>query len=454
MQDADRVLYLDADTVVSADISDLFKIDISEYYCAGVRDILVEKSGYARELGISGLYINAGVMLLNLCKMRSDGSVERLMQITSEKRFKFQDQDAFNVVFNGKIKELDCVYNFKRAHQKAFREKAELAKIIHYVGPSKPWLKFSINKHKRLYFKYKKISPYRREKIKVALLVDEYFGAWKTAYGGYGFLAREIVSKHLPASDIDLEVIIGRQKNCLFHASHRTIDGIKVWRLPRLDFFARRWLKKADYDCWLSIELSYDFILRLDSNPNRKLILWIQDPRPKSAWDKIGKMKKVKDRSFYNQKIYDEVKSWCNLGKVKFVTQGRTLSPLAKELYSMPGELEPEFLPNPVRIDTQYKFDIAKKEKIALFIGRLEAQKRAWIFCEIAKLMPEYDFYVMGKFHRDMADNKEALSPYLGGKVKNLHFCGYLVGAEKEALLRRARACKHLYLGGNPHFMA
>ena len=28
-----------------------------------------------------------------------------------------------------------------------------------------------------------------------------------------------------------------------------------------------------------------------------------------------------------------------------------------------------------------------------VFLGRLEAQKRAWIFCEIAKLLPEYDFY-------------------------------------------------------------
>ena len=53
--------------------------------------------------------------------------------------------------------------------------------------------------------------------------------------------------------------------------------------------------------------------------------------------------------------------------------------------------------------------------------------------------MPEYEFYIMGKFYRNIEENKKALSPYLDNKVKNLHFCGHLAGAEKNDLLRRAR---------------
>ena len=439
--DSNKVLYLDGDTVVNGEISELFNIDLTGFYCAGVRDIYIEQIGYKKEIGLteSELYINAGVILFNLEEIRKSSIVKKLFKLSAESDFKFQDQDVINVAFKGKIKELDCIYNFKRAHQKAFPKKVKLVKIIHYVGPNKPWKKFSLNRLKRLYFKYEKISLFRNGKIKVGLLVDEYFGAWRTAYGGYGFLAREIVAKHLPSEEIELEVILGKQKNNPFWASSRIVDGIKIWRLPRLEFLIKRWLANSDFDCWLSIEICYDYVLKLDPIPYRKLILWIQDPRPKSVWDKIAKMRKVVDHNFHNQNSCDYVKAWFDQGRVKFITQGKSLSPLARELYSLPDYIEPDFVPNPVNIDLSFKFDISKKEKIVVFLGRLEAQKRAWIFCEIAKLMPEYDFYVMGKFYRNIEENKKALSPYLDNKVKNLHFCGHLVGAEKNDLLRRAR---------------
>ena len=434
-----RVLYLDGDTIVNGDICELFDTDLTNCYCAGVSDIYIESVGYKKTLGLDGLYINAGVILFNLDEMRKTNIAEKLFKLTAENNFKYQDQDAINVAFNGKIKELDCVYNFKRAHQKAFPEKVSSAKIIHYVGPNKPWKKFSLNRLKRLYYRYKKLSPLKNKKIKVGLLVDEYFGAWRTAFGGYGFLAREIVAKHLPCEDIELEVIIGKQKNNPFWASSRIVDGIKIWRLPRLEFLIRRWLAKSDFDCWFGIEMCYDYVLRLDTNPYRKLILWIQDPRPKSAWDKIAEMKKVVDRNFHNQSSCECVKAWFDRGRAKFITQGISLSPLAREMYSLPDCVEPDFVPNPIDIDFGFKFDILKKEKIVVFLGRLEAQKRAWIFCELAKLMPEYQFYVIGKFHRCREENKNALKPYMGGKVANLHFCGHLEGGEKNSLLKRAR---------------
>ena len=242
LSDVNYVLYLDGDTIVNADISELFDIDLSGFYCAGVRDIYIQELGYKKTLGLGGLYINAGVILFNLDEMRKSNIADTLFKLSTENNFKFQDQDAINIAFNGKIKELDCIYNYKRMHQKRFYRKAKDAKIIHYVGPNKPWKKFTFNRLKRLYFKYRKKTPFINKKIKVGLLVDEYFGAWRTAFGGYGFLAREIVAKNLPCEDIELEVIIGKQKNNPFWASSRLIDDIKVWRLPRLDCLTRRWL--------------------------------------------------------------------------------------------------------------------------------------------------------------------------------------------------------------------
>lgn len=157
LPDIDRVLYLDGDTIVNGDICEIFNMDLANCYCAGVRDIYIENVGYKKELGLDGLYINAGVILFNLNEIRKSEISEKLFELTAKNNFKYQDQDAINLAFNGKIKELDCIYNFKRDHIKIFPEKAASAKIIHYVGSNKPWRKYSVFCLKRLYYKYEKI---------------------------------------------------------------------------------------------------------------------------------------------------------------------------------------------------------------------------------------------------------------------------------------------------------
>ena len=48
--------------------------------------------------------------------------------------------------------------------------------------------------------------------IRVALLIDEYFGGAGTAYGGYGFLARRYIAKYIPNKDIQLDVLLNLSK--------------------------------------------------------------------------------------------------------------------------------------------------------------------------------------------------------------------------------------------------
>lgn len=160
LPDIDRVLYLDGDTIVNADISELFDIDLTNFYCAGVSDIYIESIDHKKAIGFEGLYINAGVILFNLDEMRKTNISEKFFKLTAENDYKYSDQDAINVAFNGKIKELDCIYNFKRNHQKAFPEKVPSAKIVHYVGPNKPWRKFTLNPVKILWYKYESLSLY------------------------------------------------------------------------------------------------------------------------------------------------------------------------------------------------------------------------------------------------------------------------------------------------------
>ena len=48
------------------------------------------------------------------------------------------------------------------------------------------------------------------KKIKIGLIIDEFFGAVDTAYGGYGFLARRHIAKYIPNQDfqVDSELLL------------------------------------------------------------------------------------------------------------------------------------------------------------------------------------------------------------------------------------------------------
>lgn len=77
------------------------------------------------------------------------------------------------------------------------------------------------------------------------------------------------------------------------------------------------------------------------------------------------------------------------------------------------------------------------KENIIIFLGRIESVKRGWLFCEIAKQLPKYQFYVLGKTFRDDGKNSEIMNKYMD--VPNLHFVGHVDGEEKIAFLKRAK---------------
>ena len=128
------------------------------------------------------------------------------------------------------------------------------------------------------------------KKIKVGLLIDEFFGGAKTAFGGYGFLARRYIAKYIPDENIQIDVLLGRGK-WQFISQHYCEDGIDLYRLPRNSYMAKRWLKKQNYSIYLSIELTTDFVLRHETCIDKRLILWIQDPRPLYEWDEINTVK-------------------------------------------------------------------------------------------------------------------------------------------------------------------
>lgn len=276
------------------------------------------------------------------------------------------------------------------------------------------------------------------KKIKIALLINEYFGALGTGYGGYGFLARRLVAKYLPSDKIQVDVLLKTtSKNFGMFAKKHNIDGVNVYEMPKKPWFAKQWLKSQDYDAYLSIEVTFDFPLYLEPDPSKKLVFWIQDPRPISDWNEIETVKLFPEPNYYDQKLYDNIHRLYKEDRIKFISQGYFLNEKAKELYRLEDNVDIQYLPNPIEIDETFDIKTYPKKNHIIFLGRIESVKRGWLFCEIAKQCPEYEFYMLGQTFYDAERNSEIINQYKD--IPNLHFAGHVDGEEKNQYLKDAK---------------
>lgn len=153
-----KALYLDADLIVNGRLNEFYDIDIENNYCAGVKDKFIEEINYKNTLKMSSdeIYINAGVMLLNLGKLRKDHMSTKLLNNTIKlaEQIEYQDQDIINITFRGGIKEVDSKYNFTSSNVIREKQKIKEAIIIHYTGPIKPWNDNCKHKLRKLWRKY------------------------------------------------------------------------------------------------------------------------------------------------------------------------------------------------------------------------------------------------------------------------------------------------------------
>lgn len=83
----DKILYLDVDILFQHDIMLLYNYNISEYEYAAARD------HYGKYL-IHPNYINAGVLLLNMVKIKETGLFTKARDLLRKKKLLFADQSA------------------------------------------------------------------------------------------------------------------------------------------------------------------------------------------------------------------------------------------------------------------------------------------------------------------------------------------------------------------------
>lgn len=159
-KDLDRVLYLDVDIVIINSLVSLYESDFGEAWFLGSTHIgkfmtwiTCVRLGvkYKKEM----VYLNTGVLLMNLEKMREGFDMDAVCKFALKKKnaLFLPDQDILIALYGDKITKIDdMVYNLGEKTLSDHNKKWGNTKkdvdwvrknsvVIHYFGGNKPWKK-------------------------------------------------------------------------------------------------------------------------------------------------------------------------------------------------------------------------------------------------------------------------------------------------------------------------
>lgn len=143
----DKGIYIDSDTILTGDIGELYDIELGDNIAAGRPDPKVaavpDFVDYVEKgLGVlHGDYVNSGVILMDLKKLRKIHYVTRMTELMREGAdLVAPDQDYLNVILKGKILHLPREWNCQPEG-----EDPKDAKLLHFNLSKKPWYHEDVN---------------------------------------------------------------------------------------------------------------------------------------------------------------------------------------------------------------------------------------------------------------------------------------------------------------------
>ncbi len=142
----DKCIYLDSDIIVPGDISRLYQVELGENLLAACPDHSIvavpELVEYVRDaVGVDiQHYINSGVLVMNLKKMRQVGLAGHFLHLLNTYHFDClaPDQDYFNAMCSGSVRFLDETWDAMPPQGGQGRELAQ-PQLIHFNLFQKPW---------------------------------------------------------------------------------------------------------------------------------------------------------------------------------------------------------------------------------------------------------------------------------------------------------------------------
>lgn len=208
-----KVLYTDIDLVVNFNINDLFKINLNENPIACSEEIslmsdvaLAYQKEYLKEnFGQDIIYYNTGVMIIDVEKFNQTATFESLIEQSTAKTYRWQEQCVINKVFAGKITPLDSSYNFEiydfiynNFHPTyiKYMKNIDNAKIYHFLAMRKVWF-YPETLKGNIWWQYARQTPFYEE-ILARLINFRITQQLPKSQGDVLQLRNEIAKVHFP----------------------------------------------------------------------------------------------------------------------------------------------------------------------------------------------------------------------------------------------------------------
>lgn len=280
-----------------------------------------------------------------------------------------------------------------------------------------------------------------RRPLRVGILANEFFDRRLGRMGGFGWAARHAARCFRRLPDEVRPFLVSGEHFGRWRSRTRSHGVPLTLRSRNADVWRRR-LESLELDLLLSIDYrpSYDPVFAaLRGTP---VIVWVRDPRPPGDVAKVQSLRIpgsaaqplginpidcTSMRTVFEQSLAD--------GRpLRFVSPApRFLEPKAQETYAIPS-LELGFLANPMAVVDGGRGEAPARPRV-IFLGRLDPNKRPWLFVELARGFPEADFLMLGQRH---FQGEGAWSVAAASAPPNLRLLDHLDGAEKLRLLASA----------------
>ena len=161
----DRGIYLDCDIVVTGDVAELYEIPLGDHILAAAPEEVMQHvdvfgSYVEAVLDIPrDQYFSAGILVMNLEKMRRVALEEQFVSLLGRRTFRVtQDQDYLNVLCRDDVLLLDTGWNKTAWEQVALSSPLN---IIHYKINWKPWHYKGV-RFEDVFWYYAEMTPFAR----------------------------------------------------------------------------------------------------------------------------------------------------------------------------------------------------------------------------------------------------------------------------------------------------
>lgn len=262
--------------------------------------------------------------------------------------------------------------------------------------------------------------------------------------GGFGKLVR-VVSRELAERGFDVYAITWREPGM---KELMEVDNIKILSYPYtytssstlrhvVDYSkVISLIKQVNADIYISIDCMIETFIAEKVMPHKKHIIWVQDPFDENDFKLLSSV----DLNYrFNKLKFEITRIVYTLAYRKadlILTQAKYYIPKIIRLYhANPDKIV--YLPNPVERIPDETSIIKAKEPTVCFLGRMDLQKRYWLFFQLAKMFPEVRFIAMGAPNEQYKRLYERIVQKYE-KLENLEIKGFVSEEEKSKILSKS----------------